>query len=192
METRQELCQCRLAASGLSHQRDQLARGNRQGYAPQHGPRFVPIAEMNITKFDLPLQWRQLDRVRLLADLGVFVHHFPDVLRGGQRLRKGIMQTGELSHWVITASQQKKEGEKLRGVYPAESDFAFAKEEQGNYEENSNQLDDRRGHSGYARRSQIGAANAFGHRGKTISLAAFTAVCLDDALIGQRFLGGVG
>ena len=115
VKTRQQLRQRRFAAARLADQRHHRPGFDRQVYVAQHRPRFVLITERDVAQLDLVFQRRRARGVFLLLDLGVLVHHFPNVMRCGERLLHAVLQSRQLAHRIVTAKQKNEERQELRG-----------------------------------------------------------------------------
>ncbi len=74
----------------------------------------------------------------------MLVHHFPNVMRSGERLLHAVLESRELAHRVVTAKQKEEERDELRRVHPARHDLALAKEQQQHDKDDSDHFDRRR------------------------------------------------
>src|SRR5689334_10888192 len=118
----------------------------------------------------------------------MLIHHFPDVLRRGERLLHAVLQTRELAHRIVTAKQKEEEREELRTVHSSGDDLALAKEEQQHNEENPDHLNRWRCGAGNGRAPQISADDPARDFREARSFTFFSAIRLDDPLIRERFL----
>src|SRR5215471_3640389 len=106
------------------------------------------------------------------------------MLGGRQRLRERVLQARKFSDGIVAASEKEHESQELRGVHPAQTYFSFAKKQQHSHEYITDQLDNRRRHSGDTGRSQIGAPDALGNFRKATPFAILSPVGFYDVLIG--------
>ena len=124
VEAGEELRDRRLPGAGVADEGDGRPGGDVEVDPVQHlGSRGV--AEANALEADVTLDPVELARVRLVADLGLLVHHVHDLVERGHGREERVVELRELLDRVEEVRQVEDEGEqRADGEAAAEDEIA--------------------------------------------------------------------
>src|SRR5262249_11504668 len=98
IEARQQVDDGALPAAGGAQQRDRLARLHLERHAVQDRVAAFEVAERDVVELDATLYVLELERVRLVGDVGLGIQDLEDALHRRRRLRHQVNNEAELAH----------------------------------------------------------------------------------------------